>query len=246
MNTILILHGWGSLAAKWDNVRKLLEKEGIKVFVPDLPGFGAEPPPSQPWSVDDYMEWVKSYCEKNNLSQFFLLGHSFGGGIAVKFYCAFPEKVYKIILLSPALRRWRSLKQWIFLIVAKLGKFDFSITGLVLLWPLEEKFKKVLYKLAGTTDYHKLDINGMVTMKETFKRISREDLIHCLPEIKIPTLVIWGGKDAVTPLKQAYLIKKEINGAKLEIVEGGEHGLQLQNPEILAEKIMRFIGGPTS
>ena len=46
MNTILILHGWGSCAKNWDKVKKLLEKRGYKVFVPDLPGFEQNPSPA--------------------------------------------------------------------------------------------------------------------------------------------------------------------------------------------------------
>ncbi|MBI2449991.1 MAG: alpha/beta hydrolase [Candidatus Nealsonbacteria bacterium] len=241
MNTILILHGWGSSSKNWSRVKELLENQGYKVFVPDLPGFGENSAPEKPWSVDDYTEWTRRYCDKNNLPHFFLIGHSFGGGIAVKFSCAYPEMVSKLILVSPALRRRQTVKQIIFLFLTKLGKFVFTITGLILLWPLEEKIKKILYKLAGTTDYHKLDINGMLMMKETFKKITKEDLTHCLSKIKSPTLIVWGAQDVMTPIREAYIAKKEINNARLEIIEDGEHGLNLQKPEILAEKIIRFI-----
>ena len=241
MNTILILHGWGSSSKNWSRVRELLENQGHKVLAPDLPGFGENHAPEKPWSMSDYVEWVKNHCEKNNLERIVLLGHSFGGGVAIKFSCAFPEKVSKLILVSPAFRRRESLKKIIFLILTKLGKFVFTITGLILLWPLEEQIKKLLYKLAGTTDYHKLDINNMVIMKETFKKITKEDLTHCLSGIKAPTLIVWGKRDVMTPIKEAYIAKKEINNAELEIIGDGEHGLNLQKPEVLSEKIIRFI-----
>lgn len=241
MIPILILHGWGSCAKNWARVQELLENQGYRVFVPDLPGFGQALPPEKPWSIDNYVEWVKKYCDKNGFPPFFLLGHSFGGGVAVKFSCAFPERVLKLILVSPALIRRKSLKQIIFLFLAKTGKLVFTITGLILLWPLEKKIKNILYRLAGTTDYHKLDINGMVAMKETFKKVTREDLTHCLPKIKLPTLIVWGAKDVMTPIKEAYIAKKEMDNAKLEVIQDGEHGLNLQKPEILVEKIIKFI-----
>lgn len=246
MSPILILHGWGSSAKNWSRVRELLESKGYKVFVPDLPGFGEALPPQKPWSVDDYVQWVKAYIDSLQtqgelVEQFFLLGHSFGGGIAVKFSCAFPERVSKFILVSPALRRRKSLKQIIFLFLAKLGKLVFTATGLILLWPLEKWIKKVLYRLAGTTDYYKLDVNGMVEMKETFKKVTKEDLTYCLYKIKAPTLIVWGAKDALTPVREAYIARKEINNSKLEIIEDGEHGLNLQKPDILVEKIIKFL-----
>ena len=241
MRTILILHGWGSCAKNWAKVKEILESKGYKVNVPDLPGFGENPPPEKPWSVDDYVEWVRNYCQKNNIPHIFLIGHSFGGGIAIKFSCAFPEIVLKLVLVAPAFRRRRSLKQIVFLLLAKLGKVVFTVTGLILLWPLEKKIKSFLYRIAGTTDYYRLDLNGMVAMKETFKKVTREDLVYCLPKIKSPTLIVWGAKDVMTPIKEAYLAKKEINNAELEIIKDGLHGLSLQKPNILVEKIIRFI-----
>ncbi len=238
MKTLLILHGWGSRADNWARVQELLEKEGIKVFVPDLPGFGDTPAPPKPWTIDDYVDWVRNFCEKNNLSQFFLLGHSFGGGIAVKFVNAFPEEILGLILVAPALRRRKTLKYYICLALAKMGNLVFSIPGLSFFRLLA---RKILYVFAGTRDYYEVEFSKTVAMKETFKNIIREDLTHCLSKIKAPTLIIWGGKDVVTPTKEAYLIKNEIKNAKLEIIKNSQHGLNLEKPEILAEKISNFI-----
>ena len=238
MSTILILHGWGSCAKNWSQVKELLEGGGYKVFVPDLPGFGETPEPLQPWSVDDYVEWVNDFCEKENLLQFFLLGHSFGGGIAAKLASSFSEKVLGLILVSPAIRRRRTLKQYIFLGLAKMGNLVFTIPILFFLRPLA---RKILYVFAGTKDYYKLEIRKAVRLKESFKKIVKEDLTYCLPKIKIPTLIIWGEKDVVTPVKEAYSIKNKIKNAKIEIIKDSQHGLNLEKPDILAEKIIQFL-----
>lgn len=242
MDNILILHGWGSCAKNWDRVKGILENQGYKAFVPDLPGFGENPPPSKPWSVDDYVEWIRDFCEKNNLSQFFLLGHSFGGGLAVKFINSFPEKVRGLILVAPKLRRHKILKYYIALVLAKTGKLIFSIPILSFFQPLA---RKVLYVLIGIPDYYildlRLDFEKAITMKGTFKKIVKEDLLFCLPKIKVPTLVIWGKKDKIIPIKDAYLMNKEIRGSKLEIIEDGRHALNLEMPEILAEKVLNFL-----
>ena len=75
MTSVLILHGWGwpISSPQWARVKELLETAGYEVFLPDLPGFGQTPSPKEPWAIDDYVEWVKNFCEKNNLSQIFLL-----------------------------------------------------------------------------------------------------------------------------------------------------------------------------
>lgn len=238
MENILILHGWGSSAKNWSRVKELLENDGHKVFVPDLPGFGENTPPEKPWSVDDYVDWVKDFCGKNNLSQFFLVGHSFGGGIAVKFTAAFPEKLSKLILIAPAIVRRKTFEQNIFLGLAKIGHLIFSVPGLSHLRPLAREF---LYNFTGSRDYYKLEVAKSIAMKETFKRVVGEDLTHYLPKIKIHTLIIWGARDALTPIEEAYLIKNRLKNSNLEIISDGRHGLNLENPEILAQKILNFI-----
>lgn len=99
---ILVLHGWGGSSKSWLKVKELLEQKGSKVFVPDLPGFGEEPEPPKPWSGIDYLDWVKKYSEKEGLSQFFLLGHSFGGGLSISFASLYPEKILGLILVDSA------------------------------------------------------------------------------------------------------------------------------------------------
>ena len=97
METILILHGWGSCAKNWQKVKEGLENGGCKVFIPDLPGFGENFPLEKPWSVEDYTQWLKEYCKINNLEQFFLAGHSFGGNIAVQYVLKFSQDIKKTL-----------------------------------------------------------------------------------------------------------------------------------------------------
>ena len=81
---LLILHGWDSNSGKWQKVKEILKKSGIEVLVPDLPGFGKNPPPQKAWGIENYKEWVMKFTEEKGWQRFNLLGHSFGGGIAIK------------------------------------------------------------------------------------------------------------------------------------------------------------------
>lgn len=229
MENLLILHGWGSCAQNWQQVKELLENKGLKVLVPDLPGFGENPPPSQSWLIDDYVDWVKDYSEKQNISPFFLLGHSFGGRIAIKFAAKYPEKLQGLILASAAgLTKRKSFKNFVFFVLAKLGKLVFP----------QLFFKKIIYKLAGSRDY----FAAQGAMKETMKKIISEDLKPYLPKITTNTLIVWGAQDKLTPLADAYLIKKEIKNSVLEVIPNIGHRIRLEAPDILVQRIIEFIG----
>jgi pimeloyl-ACP methyl ester carboxylesterase len=238
MENILLLHGWGVGSKTWLGVKNILEKQGYRVFVPDLPGFGDNPEPKNPWTIDDYAEWVADFCAKNNLTQFFLIGHSFGGGISVKFVAKYPEKVKKLVLIAAKLHRHKTFEYYGWLFLSKIGNWIFRIPGLSFLRPLAQK---VLYKLIGVRDYYKLELEKVDTMKKTFQQVVGVNLLLYLPQIQKPALIVWGTKDEMTPLSDAYLISKGIKDSKLEIIKDGRHALNLQCPEKLAEIINKFL-----
>ena len=235
MLPLLILHGWGSFEKKWDKVKEILTQQGIKVFVPTLPGFGENLAPKEPWSVDDYVEWVKNFSQ--NFDPFFLLGHSFGGRIAIKFALKYPEKVSKLILVSSAGIKESKSQLQKFILTSGLKVFN-----LIFRLPVLDKFKplfqKIFYRyILKKSDY--LEAKG--TMKGTFKKIIEEDLAPYLSEIKTPTLIIWGEKDKITPLKNAYLLKENIRNSELKILENVSHSPHLEAPEKLAKVILNFL-----
>ena len=66
---LLILHGWGSNSERWQKVGELLAKNGIKVIIPDLPGFGKSQKPSRAWGLDDYCEFAGEFIKFLNLER---------------------------------------------------------------------------------------------------------------------------------------------------------------------------------
>lgn len=233
MATILILHGWGSGAKNWSRVKELLESQGYKVFVPDLPGFGESSSPIQPWFIDDYVNWVRQYINNSQIRSefvepFFLLGHSFGGSIAIKFAIKHSEKIQKLFLIDCAGIRRKTLKKKI---IKKIAKF-FKIFSCL---PYYSSIRKVLYKFILRSDY--LDIKNSI-MKETYQNVINEDISNQFSKIFVPTILIWGKKDKLTPLKDAYYMKNAISGARLEMFPDIFHNPQSENPELLVEKIL--------
>lgn len=232
---ILILHGWGSNSGRWQRVKELLEKKGIEVLALDLPGFGIIPSPPKPWGRDDYINWILQKVKEKNWEKFNLLGHSFGGGVAVKMATNFSEKIDKLILCAPAIIKRKSIKTYLFYWLAFLGRRIFSLPGLKIFYP---QAQKLVYKLAGARDYYVAD--GI--MKETMKKIAKEeDLETILERIKTPTLILWGKKDDVLPLKDAYRIKEKIKRSQLKVLPGAGHSPHREAPEELSKILISFL-----
>jgi len=230
MKTLIILHGWQSSQERWRNVKNAIEKDGIEVIVPDLPGFKEGTALSRVWNLDDYVGWFKNFS--SNRGNFFLLGHSFGGRMAIKFVAQYPERISGLILCSAAGIRPKRIR-WYFLIMigVKIGKrFSFL--------PFYSSLRKFFYRFViRKQDY--LKVSGI--MKETFIKIIDEDLSSLLSKISVPTLLIWGKKDKITPLNDAYLMQKEIPNSNLKIISNVGHRINIETPEKLAEIATQFI-----
>jgi len=229
MEKILILHGWGSCAKNWEQVKELLEKKEYKVFIPDLPGFGNNPPPPHPWSLDDYVSWVEKYAQFTE--PFFLFGHSFGGSIATKFVIKNPEKIKKLFLIDTAGIRRKSRKKNL---IKKTAHFAKKLSFL----PFFNFFRKVFYRFIVKSDYPYTQGN---VMRNIYLNIINEDISKDFSKITVPTIIIWGKKDKITPLKDAYYFKEQIRDARLEILPDIYHNPHRENPKLLVEKILTYL-----
>lgn len=217
---LLILHGWGSESSRWE---KVAENIGMKVIIPDLPGFGKSNKPPVPWNLDDYASFLKEMIEVLKLGKVYLLGHSFGGAVAVKYSLEEPEKVTRMMLVNSALIRKRTFKKGFLLVFSKIFKPLARI-------PL---FKKSFYKFIVRSDYPQTE--GF--MRKTYLNIIKEDLLAELKDVKVPTTIIWGENDKITPLEQGKKINSKIEKSEIEIIPRIGHNPHLDIPKYLSEII---------
>jgi len=227
----LVLHGWGSNSERWQRVAELLTKKGFNIIIPDLPGFGKTQEPSEPWELQDYCDFVKEFVAALNLEKFYLLGHSFGGAVAVKFSLKFSKRIEKLFLVAATCIRKKTIKKWM---LARISKF-FKIFSFLPFYPL---VRKAFYKFVVSGSDYQYEKG---TMKESFRKVVNEDLSKVLTSIKVPTVIVWGAKDDTTLVEDAYFIEKEINNSKLIIIPEGDHDLEQKNPGKLVEIILEFL-----
>ena len=238
---ILVLHGWGGSSDSWIDVQKLLAKKGYLVVCLDFPGFGKTFTPPTAWGIKDYTQWLNNFLEEIQKKHsefkkpFFLLGHSFGGRISIRFAVQSPEAVRKLILCASAgIKQKPGLKTTIIYWLAKIGNIIFSPKHLV---RLKDAVRNFFYIILRHKDYVKAE----GTMKETIKKVLEEDLVLDLESIKIKTLLIWGEKDKMVPLKYGHIFKEKIPNSELIILPKIGHSPHLEVPNKLSEIIISFF-----
>lgn len=224
---LIILHGWQSSKEKWQKVAEYLNKEGEETLVPDLPGFKEETTLKTAWGLDDYLKWLEGISKDEG--KFFLLGHSFGGRLAIKFAVKHPEALKGLILCGAAgIKPAKTLK--IKTVESLLEKSKF-FPGVA-----KKGLKKIYYFLMRNSDY----VKASSLMRETMKKAIGEDLFPLLEKISVKTLIIWGENDKSLPLEYGKLIEQRIKNSKLIVMKGIGHGPHLQAPEELAKIILGF------
>lgn len=218
---LLIIPGWEGSISSWQNFINRAEND-FTVYCFDLPCFGAEPCPNSVWGVEEYAEFVRQKIKQNNLNKPILLGHSFGGQIAAYLTIYYPAEFSRLILSGASIfRQTPTAKKIIFNLIAKIGKFIFSLP---LLNKASAFIKKGLYRLANS-DYN--DTSGI--KREIYKKIINQDLSQSINKINTPALIVWGENDSYVPLSQGKKIAQLIPGAKLKIIKNAGHGLHLKH-----------------
>lgn len=215
---IVLLHGWGSNIKLFANLIELLAKK-YKVVAMDMPGFGESAEPPSAWCVDDYVDFVLDFLKDYDTDKVMLLGHSFGGRVIIKLNSRenLPFKITKVILVDSAgIMPPKSNKKSFRTYYYKVGKAILS-TGIVqkIAPDALENFRKKM----GSADY----AAASPLMRQVLVKVVNEDLEYLLPNIKCPTLLVWGVNDTATPISDGEKMEKLIPDAGLVKLENAGH-----------------------
>ena len=214
-DSVILLHGWGGQALSFKPVFDYLIKN-YKVYALDLPGFGRSSIPPHTWGTFDYASFISKFFTKMGITKAHIIGHSFGGRIAIVLAANFPKEVDKLILVNSAgIRPKRTLKYYTFITIAKICKILLSPK----IWgKYGERIKNSLYNFVGSEDYRNAG-----ELRDILVKVVNEDLRHLLPNIEVLTLLVWGEQDKKTPVSHARIMEEKIKNARLVVLENAGH-----------------------
>jgi pimeloyl-ACP methyl ester carboxylesterase len=225
--TLLILHGWGHHSQVWLPVANALSHD-VKIVVIDLPGFGKSQHLAWGSGVPEYSDFVAKFIKKLDLKKPIVLGHSFGGQIALYLAHKHPELVSRLILVSPAGIRTKTQKQKVKVFLYKRFKY--------LKYLLPRPILSKIIKRFTSTDY----LNASPEHKAVLKKIVTQDLSSVLSEINVKTDLIWGELDKEIP----YAGKQICNAlpdCQLHILYGADHNPHLSKVTELTKVLNQIL-----
>ncbi len=229
---LILMHGWG---CDHTTVRSIAATaaQTHTVYNIDFPGFGSSQEPSEVWGVERYTHMVEELARKENLESPVLVGHSFGGRVAILY--ASRNKADKVVLVDAAgIKPKRSLKYYLKVYSFKAGKRFWE-----LLLGKEKASARIdaMRARRGSSDY----AGASPMMRRILSKVVNEDLTDRLPLISAPTLLIWGETDTATPLSDAKKMARLIPDAGLVSFPGCGHYSFLDNPVQFRAVLSSFL-----
>lgn len=229
---IILLHGWGGTRESLEGLDKYLSNNtDFVIHRTEMPGHGSTPQMQKAWRMKDFSDWLSEYIKEERIKDYVLIGHSFGGKLILEGVINGSLKPSRIVLIDAnGIKPLNSIKKLFFRTLAKILKPISSVF-------LRGKLRYYFYRfVVGEVDYAKTSKK----LKESFKLFNEENYDEKLGLVTIPTLIVWGKNDKVTPLWMGKKMNQNIKNSKMIVMEG-THGLPRKNPSVVGKYISEFL-----
>jgi pimeloyl-ACP methyl ester carboxylesterase len=247
---VVFVHGLGGQWQNWlENVPRAAQER--RVIALDLPGFGLSPMPRDEITIPRYGRTVNALCDRLGLGLVELVGNSMGGFISAEVAIQFPQRVDRLILVSAAGITSADLDRRPVLTV---GRIATALTH----WsaPLDRKIASrakarhlALAFVARHPSLLKPDFAYEGFFKGTGKPGFNDALLACLdydfrerlPEIGVPTLIVWGEQDSIIPVKDAHEFERLIPDSRKVLMKDTGHVAMAERPQTFNDLMMDFL-----
>ena len=226
---LVLIHGAGGNLYHWPpGLRRL---PGHDVYALDLPGHGKSEGPGED-SIDGYVQVVHDWAQALELPPFVIVGHSMGGAIAQTFALRHPEMLKGMILVATGARLRVHPK------ILDGIRTDMNAVGEMLVDWAYGQMATPEQKRQFLKQFNSVDAD---VMYGDWAACNVFDVREQLPAIQVPTLVISGSMDVMTPEKYGRYMAENLPNADFALIEGGGHMLMIEQPQMLINAILGFL-----
>ncbi len=251
---MVLLHGIAGTSATWDAVIPRLA-EDYDVLAPDLLGHGESAKPHGDYSLGAYANVVRDLLEALGAGRATIVGHSLGGGIAMQFAYQFLERCERLVLVSsgglgrevhPLLRAAtlplaEAVLPWLSTAGSRgVGALvrGMSRLGIRAGPDLDETWRSfVSLEDPAARRAFIQTVRGVMDLGG--QRVSANERLYLAEGL--PTLIVWGEKDPLIPVRHAREAHERMAGSRLEIFPAAGHFPYRDDPERFAAVLADFI-----
>jgi pimeloyl-ACP methyl ester carboxylesterase len=228
--SVLALHGWRRTHADFTGVFDADDPPGaVSAIGLDLSGFGASPPPPEPWGTEEYASQLLPLFEEPGAlaERIVVVGHSFGGRVAVHLGALVPERIERMVLCGvPLLDREgpRPRPAAAFRVARRLHSL--GLLG-------DDRMEEMRGRY-GSADYRA----AKGVMRDVLVRLLAEQYREAMAAVRCPVELIWGEEDTEVPVEVAVRATAMFPSARLVTLPGIGHLLPTEAPRELREAVL--------
>jgi pimeloyl-ACP methyl ester carboxylesterase len=247
----VLVHGLGGQWQNWlENIPRLALDR--RVVAMDLPGFGLTPEPvTDKITIPGYARCVNALCEELGLDKVDLVGNSMGGYIAAEVAIQFPERVDRLVLVSAA---GISSAETLHAPILTAGRVATALAT-----NTAARFRRLAarpvtrhFSLALVARHPRL-LKPDLAYEGFFKGAGKpgfDDALRAsldydfrdrLPEVKVPTLIVWGEKDSIIPVRDADEFERLIEDSRKVVMKDTGHIPMAERPQAFNDVLVEFL-----
>jgi pimeloyl-ACP methyl ester carboxylesterase len=234
---LVVIHGGGGDARTWlPNIEEL--SSSYTVYAPDLPGYGGSQPLDGRYYIPELTDFLDVFSDNLGLERFHLVGHSLGGGVALNYALKSPHRIKKLVLVS-SLCLGSEIAFWVRLISVPTLLGILGVVTLSVFKSIKWTVKKILNQVELVIPFTPASVNigGSVATFREQTMVLADRFAEVLP----PTLLIWGAKDGVVPVRHAYTAAQLIPDCQLKIFEKRGHNVYRQEVAEFSHVVRGFL-----
>lgn len=245
---IVLLHGTSDSLHTWEGWSQNLKGQR-RVIRFDLPAFGLTGPDADnDYSIAAYVRFVTAVMDNLGVRSFVLAGNSLGGQIAWSTALAMPQRVHQLVLVDAAGYPLQPQSVPLGFQIARMPGARRLMEYVLPRGVVESSLRNVYGDPAKVTPglvdrYYELALragNRKALASRMDQRVSGDEAR--IKNVKVPTLILWGGKDHLIPLDNAKRFVADIAGSKLVVLEGLGHVPQEEDAQQTVGALRAFIG----
>ncbi|MBC9735231.1 alpha/beta fold hydrolase [Nocardioides marmotae] len=252
---LLLLHGLGCSHSTWAPVIDLLARR-YTVIAPDLLGHGQSDKPRADYSLGGFANGMRDLLTVLGIEEVTVVGHSFGGGVAMQFAYQYPERTERLVLVASG-----GLGPEVTPVIRAVTTPGFhQVMGVLTLPGIRHAGKQGMRLMSALPSRHARDLGEMAEIYDSFKDpAARHAIRHVVRGVvdwkgqvvtmadraylteEMPMLVVWGRDDSVIPVRHAGRAGELAPRSRVEVIPNAGHFPHKDHPERFAKLLHDFI-----
>jgi len=242
---VVFLHGWALGHHAYKRGLRRLVASGVRVYAPALPGFGGTPDlPEEQFSLDGYARWVLAFLDAVGIDEpVTLVGHSFGGGVAIRAAADAPGRVSRLVVINSIGGSAWTDRRGALRSMAERPFWDWGLHLQADLWPLRQATRVLPVILEDALPNLLHNPRALWRVGRLARTANLTEELEQLKQGQVPVVILWGAGDKLLPSSSLESLRTALGNPEVHTVPGN-HSWLLADPAGFGEVMTNIVGVP--